>query len=273
MTDDQNSTRHRGAPPSWQAGLEPSQPVTGRDSDDVPDDAPDGVLDDANDPGATRYRRLREAPTSASGEQSADSQPDVRTRLGATRSARGRSRTRPATAPQAESAAIPQGIEAADLPARHLDVPVYRPRRHQPGGPRRLLAAASGVVLVVLGAGVGYLLHKPPAAQPKSQAPVAVTQISARALSGDLHCPSAVLQAEATLTVTGGTAQVRYVWLLPTGGSSAPHSVGVSPGAATTVTLNYTLSGRGDANGVVALHITDPVDVYSNPVPVKYSCP
>ena len=254
MTDDPNSTRHRGAAEPRFAEPERPQPVVGGPvvpgdgSNGVSDAGSDGVesavSDGGKDPGATRYRGPLATPNPAIVEPPVDAGSDGRT------------------------ASAARSTETVALPDRHLHVPVYRPR-----GRGRLVAAACGIGLVVVGGVIGYLVHRPPAAQAKTQVSEAIAQIHVRVLSGDLHCPSGVLRAQATLTVTGGSGDVRYEWLLPTGESTAPQSVGVSPGATTTVTLDYTLSGQGDANGVVSLHVTDPVDVYSNPVPVKYSCP
>jgi hypothetical protein len=128
------------------------------------------------------------------------------------------------------------------------------------------------VAALLLGLTLPRLFGLPAAAPPA----LAVTSVKAAVAPADGvgHCPHATMTFRGTISTDGGAGTVTYQWLRPDGLLGAVGRANLPRGRReTTVTLSYDYDGSGPANGVAALHVTGPADVYSAPVRVAYVCP
>ncbi len=157
---------------------------------------------------------------------------------------------------------------AAGAPAQGATHPAS-PRRRR----RAVLAlAAVAVLLAAAVVAVTRLTQGPPA----PAAPLAVTAITAAAepADGTGHCPSATVRVRATVSTNGSAGTIEYAWVRPDGAPSRTGQVRVEPGVrSATVTLAVDYSGSRAAQGVAALHVLSPAEVYSQPLRISYSCP
>jgi hypothetical protein len=88
------------------------------------------------------------------------------------------------------------------------------------------------------------------------------------------HCPRATLTFTGIVTTNGGAGSFTYQWLQPDGSPSPFQTATVPAGTKrATVTLIFDYRGNGSTEGVAALHVTEPIDVYSSPLRVSYACP
>jgi hypothetical protein len=141
---------------------------------------------------------------------------------------------------------------------------------------RRLFVLA---LVVVAGAGFagGYLARGSPAGTSPAGdtgrgSPFVVTGVTVRLAPGLLRCASAVAHLTAELTLDHGGGTVRYEWLLP-GTVTAPQVIAVGAGQdVAEATLAYRLTGRGSLNGTAVLHVLSPLDAFSAPTPIHYTC-
>jgi hypothetical protein len=135
------------------------------------------------------------------------------------------------------------------------------------------------VVMAAAGAGVaaGYLAHGSPTATSPAgttgrSSPFLVTGVTVRLAPGDLRCPSAVAHLTAKLTLDHGGGTIRYQWVLA-GKTYAPQLIAVGADQdVAEATLAYRLSGRGSLSGTATLHVLSPLDAYSAPTPLHYTC-
>jgi eukaryotic-like serine/threonine-protein kinase len=144
----------------------------------------------------------------------------------------------------------------------------------EPTAGRWRLPVALGLAGLLVAAGV--LIAAARFREPAPGVPLAVTAISAGEdpANGALHCPHATVTLRATLATNGAAGTISYEWLRPDGQRAAPSRVAVRGGErTTTVTLAVDYDGSVASRGVAALHVVSPASVYSEPLPVSYSCP
>lgn len=194
---------------------------------------------------------------------------------------------RPATAGEL-AAAVREGIERPPTIGAYTEdgrgAPAWAaagPQEPEPGAVeervprgRWRLPAALGVAGILLAAFAGLqLLGR---AGPAAPLPLQVTGVTAATVPADGtgHCPQAVITLHATIRTNGGAGTIRYEWLQPDGRPSGPGQVAVAAGRrSAAVSLGLAYRGGQPAQGVAALHVLGPDDVYSAPLPVSYRCP
>jgi hypothetical protein len=231
------------------------------------------------DPEATRYR-ARPAP--ADGGAAPD---DVATRRGAGAgedASATRDWTPPAEVGETGQETLGGARRRAATPPPEQAVwspPATPPPGPSRGGNLRLLVGAALVVVAGAGFAAGWFAHGSPAATPiattvpRANAPFLVTSVSARRAAGGLACPSAVAHLTGTVTVDRGGGTITYDWVLPHHTVSAPATVTLSAGQSkAVVTLDYTISGNAALTGSATLHVISPLDAYSAPVALHYTC-
>jgi hypothetical protein len=161
--------------------------------------------------------------------------------------------------PAAAPAAAPDAAGGAREPAR-------RPPRW-----RLPLAVIVAAVLVAV-AVVGFLGRSAPPGPP----PLAVTGVTASTdpPDGAGRCPHAAVTLRATVATNGAPGTISYEWLRPDGRTAGAGRVVLRAGErSATVSLAVSYDGGTAAQGVAALHVVSPVDAYSAPLRVSYSCP
>jgi hypothetical protein len=214
---------------------------------------PDSTTPEEADPTATRVRSPHEPP-----------QPDAGTAQGGYGAA-------------AVGTELPAAI-GTELPTTKVRPPVYKPPSRRRWTPTVVAAA---IVVAAAGFGFGYIVHgsaaaapsKPPSTTPTVTTPFLVTGAHVHLAKQKLSCPSAVARLSATMKLDRGGGTVRYDWDLLNSTITSPTSVSVPTTARSVVaTLAYTLSGRDAKTGRVRLHLLAPVNLYSAPVTVRYTC-
>jgi hypothetical protein len=169
----------------------------------------------------------------------------------------------------------------AEAPAQ--DPPVWSPASPTPAAARagnlRLLVVAALVVVAGGGFAAGWLSRGSPTATPTAttlplpRAPFVVTSVAVRRGAGRLACPAAVAHLSATMTADHGGGTITYDWLLPHHTVTAPARVTLSTDQSKAVaTLAYTITGRAALTGSATLHVISPLDVYSAPLALHYTC-
>jgi hypothetical protein len=142
---------------------------------------------------------------------------------------------------------------------------------------RRRLVVLAFVVIASAGFAAGYLARGSSAPTSPTGAtgpgsPFVVTGVTVRLAPGTLSCPSAVAHLTAKLTLDHGGGTVRYQWLVA-GTVSAPQVISVGAGQdVAEATLAYKLTGRGSLTGTAVLRVISPLDAFSAPTPIHYSC-
>lgn len=178
-----------------------------------------------------------------------------------------RSQVPPARTPlESTGTSNPASTDEVRLPATDVPVPVYRPRR-------KLVPYLLGVVLLVAGVILGYVIHPSSSHPPVRPSSLTVDGIMITP-PGQLACPTSVAHIVATVTLSGG-GLLRFEWRLPDGTNAAPQSLQVSTSQhSVVVPLDYTVSTSGVASfsGIAQLHVLAPADVYSAAIPVALSC-
>jgi hypothetical protein len=130
-------------------------------------------------------------------------------------------------------------------------------------------------VIALALASLAVVRIRPAPAPPPPPASLQVSSVAATVSPGVTgHCPEASFTFQGTMRTSGGAGTITYRWLQPDGQISAPQTTTVQAGARqASVTLLWKFSGSGSTHGVAALHVTSPIDAYSPPIDVTYTCP
>jgi serine/threonine-protein kinase len=175
-------------------------------------------------------------------------------------------------APAAQVSPAPRLPRAPRAPVRprlpSVSLPAWRPGR---GSALVLVCLLAAIVLALASLAV-VRLRPAPAPAPASLQVSSVAATVSPGVTG--HCPEANFTFQGTMRTSGGAGTITYRWLQPDGQTSTPQSTTVQAGARqATVTLLWKFSGSGSTHGVAALHVTSPIDAYSPPIDVTYTCP
>jgi serine/threonine protein kinase len=165
---------------------------------------------------------------------------------------------------------------ATPAPPPPRPVPARPARSASTRGPARWRAPlVAGVVVLALALAAAAFARSRQAA-PAAATPLEVSSVSATVVpaSGAGHCPETDFTFHGAIATNGGAGTITYRWLQPDGQASAPQSIAVQAGTRlATATLVFKFSGNGSDRGQAALHVTSPIDAYSAPVAVTYTCP
>jgi hypothetical protein len=141
----------------------------------------------------------------------------------------------------------------------------------RPGRGTALLAVGLVALAVLVLATALIVRGRRPAA---TRLQVSSVSAAVEPASGSGHCPETDFTFRGTMATNGGAGTIAYRWLQPDGQTSAAQSIAVAAGAhRASVTLLFKFSGSGSAHGQAALHVTSPIDAYSPPLNVTYTCP
>jgi predicted Ser/Thr protein kinase len=159
-------------------------------------------------------------------------------------------------------------------------VPVRSERPHparaarRPGRGTALLAVGLVALAVLVLATALIVRGRQPAAPPATRLQVSSVSAAVEPASGAGHCPETDFTFRGTVATNGGAGTITYQWLQPDGQTSAAQSIAVGAGVhRASVTLLFKFSGSGSAHGLAVMHVTSPIDAYSPPVNVTYTCP